>query len=127
MPPNTAGVSIEGTDANSKGLIILQAAYFIYRSLLMLHMDFDANTPLSFFFSPSLPHSPQRNTPTSSRSRYPSFLLSFFLSNHSAMMQIFVKTLNGRTIALDVEENSTLMEVKKKIFVKEAFPVEEQR
>lgn len=42
-------------------------------------------------------------------------------------MQIFVKTLTGRTISLLVEEEESIEVVKEKLKDKEGVPVEEQR
>jgi len=42
-------------------------------------------------------------------------------------MQVFVKTLSGKTITLDVEPNTSIDEVQKKITEREAIPVEQQR
>ena len=42
-------------------------------------------------------------------------------------MQIFVKTLSGKHITLEVEENNTINEVKEKIADKERIPAELQR
>ena len=42
-------------------------------------------------------------------------------------MQVFVKTLSGKTITLDVEPNTSIDEVQKKITEREAIPESQQR
>lgn len=47
--------------------------------------------------------------------KYVSVLVLFFISLNVFAMQIFVKTLDGNTITLDVESSDTVMAVKTKI------------
>ncbi|KTD33426.1 ubiquitin-like protein [Legionella israelensis] len=42
-------------------------------------------------------------------------------------MQLFIKTLTGKTITLEVDPNSTVLDMKKQIADKESIPVEMQR
>lgn len=42
-------------------------------------------------------------------------------------MQIFIKTLTGRTVTLIVDPNDTVAQVKQKFFEKDAVPIAEQR
>ena len=42
-------------------------------------------------------------------------------------MQIFVKTLTGKTLTLEVEPSDSIENVKTKIFEREDVPVEDQR
>ena len=42
-------------------------------------------------------------------------------------MQIFVKTLTGKTITLDIEPTDTIETVKQQIMSREGIPVDQQR
>ena len=41
-------------------------------------------------------------------------------------MQIFIKTLSGKTVSLEVEQSDSILEMKQKIQNKEGIPIEQQ-